>query len=509
MTHNNDTGVFTISSTNTTYSAGDGLTLNGTEFSLNIQASDVPTLNQDTTGNAGGISGVLDISKDGEVAKFQPATAGQYTLVNFNSKVNSGSDKGFILVQDESANSPGTGGEDLRMTIGVHNDFRSTTDHSDELWFQGGGRLCYNVGEWDSELNTIIGTPGFGTSHGGVNHEWRINNSAKMTLNTSGLYLNDGWFRTYGSQGWYNETHQGGWYMTDSTWMRTYNEKSIWAGSGNICCSGNMGAGTSTPGYKLEVNGTSRFDGEMQWGLGHTSHAGYSTNNDWYIRSGSSSGKVIIQDTGGYVGVGTASPAQKLDVAGRIRADTMEIDSYIYHVDDTDTYFGFDDNDHFRIVEGGATRLQVDSTGNIGLGTNAPAKTLDVRGTLRCDEMFYGDTYTYYESSSLTCTKSRRSSGDPSIFFTINAVPQVGWIPYTFQLYGSAVNSDGGSHFQRIGEGHGRYYNGSNSTSGVTGVTFTAYQSGDRGVLYWTMDDVGRNYTVFTCTLTCYEGIIE
>jgi hypothetical protein len=139
-------------------------------------------------GGSGGLnsSGVLDISKDGEVAKFQPATSGEYTLVNFNSKVNSGSDKGFILVQDETANSPGTSGEDLRMTIGVHNDFRSSNTHSDELWFQGGGRLCYNVGSWDSELNTIIGTPGAGTGHGGVKHEWRINNSAKMTLDSSG-----------------------------------------------------------------------------------------------------------------------------------------------------------------------------------------------------------------------------------------------------------------------------------------------------------------------------------
>ena len=48
----------------------------------------------------GGInsSGVLDISKNGEVAKFQPATSGNHTLINFNSKANSGSDKGSILV---------------------------------------------------------------------------------------------------------------------------------------------------------------------------------------------------------------------------------------------------------------------------------------------------------------------------------------------------------------------------------------------------------------------------
>lgn len=257
------------------------------------------------------------------------------------------------------------------------------------------------------------------------------------------------------------------------------------------------------------MNGTSLFNGEMRWGLGHTSHAGYSTNKDWYIRSGSSSGKVIIQDTGGNTGIGTASPAQKLDVAGRIRADTMEIDSYIYHVGDTNTYFGFNANDHFTIVEGGGTRLMVDSTGDIGVGRTLPKKKLDVAGTVGCAELFYGDTYTGYELSHLTCTKSRRSSGDPPISFTINAVTQVGWIPFTFQLYGSAVNSNGGSHFQRIGEGHGRYYNGSHSTSGVSGVTFTVSQSGDRGVLNWRMDDYGRNYTVFTVTLTCYEGIIS
>jgi len=134
-------------------------------------------------------NGVFSIIKNGEVANFQPATSGSYTLVNFNSKVNSGSDKGFILVQDESGQSPGTDNEDIRMTIGVFNDFRSAfwgTAHSDELWLQGGGRLCYNVGSWDSELDTIIGIPAAGSAHGGVLHEWRINNSAKMTLNYSG-----------------------------------------------------------------------------------------------------------------------------------------------------------------------------------------------------------------------------------------------------------------------------------------------------------------------------------
>ena len=117
---------------------------------------------------------------------FKPVSSGSYFLMNFWSNVNYGSDRGFILVQDESANSPGAGSEDLRMTVGVHNDFRSSTSHSDELWLQGGGRLCYNVGAWDSELNSILGTPGTGSQHGGVKHEWRIANSQKMHLNSSG-----------------------------------------------------------------------------------------------------------------------------------------------------------------------------------------------------------------------------------------------------------------------------------------------------------------------------------
>ena len=184
----------------------------------------------------------------------------------------------------------------------------------------------------------------------------------------------------------------------------------------------------------------------------------------------------------------------------------MEIDNYIVHVGDTNTYFGFNGNDHFAIFVGGNNRFQVDSNGYIGMGTTSPKYNLDVRGRLRGENLFYGALYSNY---SLSCCKSNRSTVDPSISFTINASTSLGWIPYTFQLYGSAVNSNGGSHFQRIGEGHGRYYNGSNSTSGVSGITFTSYQSGDTGILTWTMDNYGRNYTVFTVKLTSYAGIIS
>jgi hypothetical protein len=44
------------------------------------------------------------------------------------------------------------------------------------------------------------------------------------------------------------------------------------------------------------------------------SHIHYGTNGDWYIRSAAGAGKVVLEDTGGNVGIGTASPVAKLDV---------------------------------------------------------------------------------------------------------------------------------------------------------------------------------------------------
>lgn len=40
-----------------------------------------------------------------------------------------------------------------------------------------------------------------------------------------------GWLRTTGATGWFNSTHGGGMYMTDATWVRTYNGKSLLAGN--------------------------------------------------------------------------------------------------------------------------------------------------------------------------------------------------------------------------------------------------------------------------------------
>jgi hypothetical protein len=52
-------------------------------------------------------------------------------------------------------------------------------------------------------------------------------------------------------------------------------------------------------------------------GIGlNRSHIHFGTTGDWFIRSAAAAGKVVLQDTGGNVGIGTASPFHRLSIIG-------------------------------------------------------------------------------------------------------------------------------------------------------------------------------------------------
>ncbi|MEW5425203.1 shufflon system plasmid conjugative transfer pilus tip adhesin PilV [Amorphus sp. 3PC139-8] len=57
---------------------------------------------------------------------------------------------------------------------------------------------------------------------GGARIDGHIQSGSRVIRDGGG-----GWVRSYGDTGWYNETHGGGWYMTDGTWLRAYNDKSV------------------------------------------------------------------------------------------------------------------------------------------------------------------------------------------------------------------------------------------------------------------------------------------
>lgn len=128
----------------------------------------------------------------------------------------------------------------------------ATTDGtywSDTLWINGytgsdaGGCAALHFPRGTAEIY-ISGQMSTDTSYGTKYRIWSSKNSNKSDvawacaqlhaygrINANTDIWSKGWLRTEGPVGWYSESYGGGWYMTDSTWIRAYNNKQIYTGS--------------------------------------------------------------------------------------------------------------------------------------------------------------------------------------------------------------------------------------------------------------------------------------
>lgn len=179
------------------------------------------------------------------------------------------------------------------------------------------------------------------TNYGAVYRIWSSKNSNKSdaawscsTLNangristTSDIY-SAGWIRAGGTNGFYCESYGGGWHMTDSTWIRAYNNKQIYTAStspdafhtlGGVNASGRIYAGSyiethgglvcagvGNSGGASSFNVYASFYGNGQHGgieIGASDNVlgiGVHSNDSWYIwwtnsgSIGSSSNKSYI-----------------------------------------------------------------------------------------------------------------------------------------------------------------------------------------------------------------------
>lgn len=156
---------------------------------------------------------------------------------------------------------------------------------------------------------------------------------------------------------------------------------------------GNLGIGTSSPNAPLHILGANQTNGTAQ--LEPNSAKGtissfihYGTTGDWYIRSASTSGKVIINDTGGNVGIGTSSPTSfsgytTLSVNNSSQGGIVELqsngtsalriacstsDSALWEPRSVPVLFATANTERMRITSGG----------NVGIGTTSPNAKLQV-----------------------------------------------------------------------------------------------------------------------------------
>ena len=152
---------------------------------------------------------------------------------------------------------------------------------------------------------------------------------------------------------------------------------------------GNVGIGTTSPAFPLEVNRTdtgtvvSSFESATSAAYVSVVSSSTDTNN---VRFGAIGNDAVIQagaseamriDSSGNVGIGTNAPSSKLEVNGFIQS------SQGLKFNDTDSDYGLfplgSQTLAFNI--NGDEKLRIAASGNVGIGTNSPAQLLDIAST--------------------------------------------------------------------------------------------------------------------------------
>lgn len=169
---------------------------------------------------------------------------------------------------------------------------------------------------------------------------------------------------------------------------------------------GGVGIGTTNPGTKLHVKESTAnilIGADDTYGANYSAigfgglsnghnriFAGYngsSVYDDMYYAAGTgkghqfrtngSGGTKVIITSGGNVGIGTTSPAEKLDVSGNIQVGDGG----------TGASIKYNSTNRGTILVNGSEIMRLEAAGNVGIGTTSPSHKLDVYSAAGVDQV--------------------------------------------------------------------------------------------------------------------------
>ncbi len=270
------------------------------------------------------------------------------------------------------------GGEDAALVLGVTDGTRNSrakffiSDQKEwglwQTWSSGGDQdFVLGMGAGGERLRvTSGGSVGIGTS---------TPTTGKFVIaaghNANALVLENVAVGKYWSV--YNYTN------SSATDLRFY-EQNSGGNSLTLQAGGNVGIGTVNPTAKLTVvGGNVRVDTNQGVEFGGANNFIYGNETSDFIALVTNNTEAMRMLSNGYVGIGTTSPSQKLDVAGIIavsgQAALWSDSSYIYVGD----IAGGDGYRSLVLRSNDTEQMRITTAGNIGIGTTTPTATSNNR----------------------------------------------------------------------------------------------------------------------------------
>jgi hypothetical protein len=252
---------------------------------------------------------------------------------------------------------------------------------------------------------------------------------------------------------------------------------------------GNVGIGTNTPAFKLEVNGTAQADSMQTSSLKITTGAA-----DKYLLQSDATGNAswasplwttagigfLVSNTTTNVGIGTNSPSEKLDVNGRVRVQGFQMttggtEGYVLKSNNVGmaTWVNPTTLPNANWTTSGINQYAA-LTGNVGIGTSTPSERLDVSGKIKADK--------FIMNTGASAGKVLKSDAVGEAFWTdistVEVDPSVGTIGNNIlskwngsQLISSTIFDNG----TRIGIGTTNPTQARVVINGFTANSFTSY----------------------------------